>query len=56
MQNVRQSGQFPLAEDSSVGGSTLRVKTANRSALGTTATPALRKKRRRKTCGGGDVR
>jgi hypothetical protein len=44
-----------IAEDSSVGGPTPRVKTASRSTLSTTAAPALRKKRRRKARRG-DVR
>jgi hypothetical protein len=60
--NAKRPAEWPisavsdtLAEDSSLGGLTLRVKTTNRSALSTPAASALRKRRRHKTRGG-DVR
>ena len=50
--NAKRPAEWPIsavsdtfAEDSSVGGPTLRVKTANRSTPSTTAAPALRKTR-----------
>jgi hypothetical protein len=60
--NAKRPAEWPisavsdtLAEDSSVGGLTMRIKTTNRSALSTTAAPVLRKRRHR-TTRGGDVR